>query len=43
MLRLFRAESVSAERALDLLLDTWTEDALPALPRRAEDELWQFL
>lgn len=43
VLRLFRAESVSAERALDLLLDTWTEDALPALPRRAEDELWQFL
>jgi Zn-dependent peptidase ImmA (M78 family) len=34
VLRLYRAETISAARALDLLLDTWEEDALPALTER---------
>jgi Zn-dependent peptidase ImmA (M78 family)/DNA-binding XRE family transcriptional regulator len=43
VLRLYRAETISAARALDLLLDTWDEDALPALGERTEDEIWQYL
>jgi Zn-dependent peptidase ImmA (M78 family) len=43
VLRLYRAETISAARALDLLLDTWDEDALPALAERREDEIWQYL
>ncbi len=43
VLRLFRAETISAARALDLLLDTWEEDALPALAERTQDEVWQYI
>ncbi|HEY4024155.1 MAG TPA: XRE family transcriptional regulator [Pseudonocardiaceae bacterium] len=43
VLRLYRAETISAARALDLLLDTWDEDALPALAERREKEIWQYL
>jgi Zn-dependent peptidase ImmA (M78 family) len=43
VLRLFRNESISAARALDLLLDSWTEDMLPELPKRAEEEIWQYI
>jgi Zn-dependent peptidase ImmA (M78 family) len=43
VLRLYRSESISAARALDLLLDSWTEDMLPELPRRSENEIWQYL
>jgi Zn-dependent peptidase ImmA (M78 family)/transcriptional regulator with XRE-family HTH domain len=43
VLRLFRGESISSARALDLLLDTWTEEMLPDLPTRSEDEIWQYI
>lgn len=42
VLNLYRSETISAARALDLLLDTWEEDALPVLPKRVESEIWQF-
>ncbi|MDO5052543.1 MAG: XRE family transcriptional regulator [Pseudoclavibacter sp.] len=43
VLRLFTSETVSEERALDLLLGGWTPDELPALPVRSEAEIWQFV
>jgi Zn-dependent peptidase ImmA (M78 family)/DNA-binding XRE family transcriptional regulator len=43
VLRMYRSESVSAARALDLLLDTWNSDMLPDLPERSESEVWQYL
>ncbi|MDR7300339.1 ImmA/IrrE family metallo-endopeptidase [Haloactinomyces albus] len=43
VLRLFRSESISTVRALDLLLDTWTEEMLPELPKRTEDQIWQYV
>jgi Zn-dependent peptidase ImmA (M78 family)/DNA-binding XRE family transcriptional regulator len=43
VLRLYRAELISAGRALDLLLDVWEEDNLPPLAERGEDEIWQYL
>jgi hypothetical protein len=43
VLRLYRTETVSLERALDLLIDAWDGDALPALPARGENEIWQFV
>jgi Zn-dependent peptidase ImmA (M78 family)/transcriptional regulator with XRE-family HTH domain len=42
VLRLYNRETISAPRALDLLLDTWTEDELPALPSLPEEAVWQF-
>lgn len=42
VLDLYRSETVSAARALDLLLGTWDEGALPVLPKRAESEIWQY-
>ncbi|HEX6358617.1 XRE family transcriptional regulator [Actinophytocola sp.] len=43
VLRLYRTETVSLERALDLLLDAWDRDAMPTLPKRGENEIWQFV
>lgn len=43
VLRLFTSETVSDVRALDLLLDTWSPDELPALAPRHESEIWQFV
>lgn len=43
VLRLYRSETISAARALDLMLDTWDEDVLPQLPTRAENETWQYI
>ncbi|HWE91699.1 MAG TPA: ImmA/IrrE family metallo-endopeptidase, partial [Pseudonocardiaceae bacterium] len=43
VLRLYRSETVSMERAIDLLFDTWDEEMLPDLPPRSEDEIWQFI
>jgi hypothetical protein len=43
ILRLYRSESISTARTLDLLLDTWDADMLPDLPERAEDEIWQYI
>lgn len=43
VLRLYRAETVSAARATDLLLDTWDEDDLPPLPNLPHEAIWQFV
>jgi Zn-dependent peptidase ImmA (M78 family) len=43
VLRLFRQEVISAERALDLLFDTWNEEDLPLLPDLPENSIWQFV
>lgn len=40
ILRLYKRESISAARAVDLLLDTFEEASLPELPRRSEAEIW---
>lgn len=43
ILELYRRQTVSAARALDLLFDTWTEEDLPPLPQLPESAIWQFL
>lgn len=43
VLRLYRDETVSAARALDLLLDAWDEEMLPTLPERAVGETWRYV
>ncbi|WP_030173167.1 helix-turn-helix domain-containing protein [Spirillospora albida] len=43
ILALYRNETVSSARALDLLFGTWEEDALPPLPLRAEGAIWQYV
>jgi len=42
VLRLYRRELVSADRALGLLLGTFDADALPDLPPVNEAEIWAF-
>lgn len=43
VLSLYREETISSARALDLLFDTWGDEPLPTLPRRSEGEIWQFV
>lgn len=43
VLRAFRDERISRERALELLHDTFAEDDLPVLRVRREDEIWKFV
>ena len=43
VLRAFRDERISRERALELLYGTFVDDDLPALRERREDELWNFV
>lgn len=43
VLELYRRLTVSGARALDLLLDTWTDEDLPPLPMLPESAIWQFL
>ena len=46
VLRLYRAETVSAARATDLLFDEWTEwteDDLPVLANLPESAIWTFV
>ncbi len=43
VLRLYRSESVSAARAIDLLFDAWDEDDLPSLPMLPEGAIWEFV
>lgn len=43
VLGLYRDETISGERALDLLFETWEEESLPPLPRRSAGEIWQFV
>ena len=42
VLRLYRDETVSAARALDLLFDTWEETDLPSLPTLSDQAIWTF-
>lgn len=43
VLRLYRSETISEARALDLLLGTFDADALPDLPPVPEGEIWEFV
>ncbi|MFD1045960.1 ImmA/IrrE family metallo-endopeptidase [Kibdelosporangium lantanae] len=43
VLRQYRSELLSAARAVDLLLNTWTEEALPELPMRTENDMWELI
>ncbi|MDY0912332.1 XRE family transcriptional regulator [Rathayibacter festucae] len=43
VLTLYRAEELSAERALGLLAGTFEHDDLPLLPERHENEIWSLL
>lgn len=43
VLSLYRAERISAARAVDLLRDTLTEAGLPALPPVDANEIWKFV
>lgn len=43
VLALYRGERISAERALDLLHETYAPDDLPTLSAAHEDELWSIL
>ena len=43
VLRAYRAEEVSAARALALLFDTWDEEELPDLPTLPRDAIWSFV
>lgn len=43
VLSLYRAERISAARAVDLLRGTITEDGLPALPSVDANEIWKFV
>ena len=43
VLRAYRAEEISAARALTLLFDTWDEEELPDLPTLPRDAIWSFV
>ncbi len=43
VLRLYRNDHVSPERAIDLLFDTWSEADLPDLPMLPEGAIWKFV
>lgn len=43
ILRAFRDERISQERALELLQDTFAESDLPARRKRREGEIWKFV
>jgi Zn-dependent peptidase ImmA (M78 family)/DNA-binding XRE family transcriptional regulator len=43
VLWLYRQETISAERAIELMLDTLDEESLPELPGLSEDAIWQFV
>lgn len=40
VLALYRSETISMARAIDLLLGTFDEDSMPELPTRPEHEIW---
>lgn len=43
VLRLYKSETVSEARALDLLFGTWDASDLPSLPRPPESAIWQYV
>ncbi|MEU9890756.1 helix-turn-helix transcriptional regulator [Sphaerisporangium sp. NPDC051011] len=43
VLRLYRSTTISAARAIDLLMDTWCEDDLPVLDPLPESVIWKFV
>ena len=43
VLRLFIKETISEDRTLDLLMNTWESAELPTIPQRNESAIWQFV
>jgi Zn-dependent peptidase ImmA (M78 family)/DNA-binding XRE family transcriptional regulator len=43
VLRLYKSETISGVRALDLVFDNWTDEDLPPLPTLPESAIWQFV
>jgi Zn-dependent peptidase ImmA (M78 family)/transcriptional regulator with XRE-family HTH domain len=43
VLRLYRDETISGPRAIDLLFDSWAEDDLPELPELPRESIWSFV
>ncbi|MCE7080512.1 helix-turn-helix domain-containing protein [Streptomyces sp. ST2-7A] len=43
VLKLYRGEVITAERALDLLLGSFDRDSLPDLPSAPEAEMWEVI
>ncbi|QBI52497.1 XRE family transcriptional regulator [Streptomonospora litoralis] len=43
VLSLYRSETVTSDRALGLLMNTFSEDDLPDLPAVPEGEIWSFI
>lgn len=43
VLKLYRAEKIGADRALELLQETYTEQDLPARHKRSENDIWQYI
>ncbi len=43
VIRLYRNETISSARALDLLFDSWHEEDLPLLPDLPHDAIWEFV
>lgn len=43
VLQLYRTASISADRALELLLDSWDASDLPERPRLPESAIWSFV
>ena len=43
VLHAYRAEDISAARALSLLFDTWDEEELPELLKLPHDAIWSFV
>ncbi|MGH3864510.1 helix-turn-helix domain-containing protein [Actinokineospora sp.] len=43
VLRLFRSETVSPARAMELLFDSWEVDDLPELPKLPQNAIWNFV
>lgn len=43
VLRMYRAEQLSADRALEMLLDSWDEADLPELSALPEQAIWKFV
>lgn len=42
VLKLYRQETISADRAIELMFDTIDEESLPELAKLEEDAIWQF-
>jgi len=43
VLRMYKSETVSAARAVDLLVDTWDEASLPPIPVKSAEMIWKYV